>query len=253
MAPKIDELITAAQKSVDESTEESKAVAEARLAAFQEAKEAGITLSQDEVNNIIKTEKEKAEGAANDAWKEVLEMDLDEAKEILEGMNDEELQTLLGNSDSEEEGDEEESMPERVKTALRELKQEKDQLAESTHDFQRRYYDSDIASRLTNALRAEGLQDAYLDPAKRLSEYSKLVDKAMEGEVPSDDEIQQAAGSIKELSPVWFEDGSGEGSEDGSRVVAGVRVKDGIPATPRENRSAELTEAQRAERTASVY
>lgn len=248
--PKIDELITAAEKSVEESTEEDKARNEGYLKALEDARQAEITLSQAEVNNLLKSERETAEGKANDAWKEVLDMDLDEAKEILKGMNDEELQTLLGSEG--EEGESEESVAERFKTALQERDAKINSLSESQHDFQRRYFDTDIRSRLEAALRAEGLQDNYLDPAKRLSEYGKLVDKAMEGEVPSDHEIREAASSIKELSPVWFESQQDQAG-DGSRVVAGVTVRDGIPATPRENRSSELTEAQRAERTNSVY
>lgn len=252
MAPKIDELINAAQKSVNESSEESKAVAEARLAALQEVKEAGVTLSQDEVNGLIKSEKEKAEKGAHDSWREVLDMDLDEAKGILEGMNDEELQTLLGGDGSEGDGESEDTMADRIKAALEERDNRINSLGESQHDFQRKYYDERIQNRIAQSLRSEGLQDAYLDPAKRLSGYGDLVDAAMNGEEPSEEKIGEVVSGIKEMSPVWFQS-EGSSNDDGSRVVAGVRVRDGIPATPRANGSSELTEQQRAERANSPY
>lgn len=261
---KIDELITAAQKAVEQSTEADKASNEAYLKALQDAKQANIALDQDEVNAIAKSEREKAETDANKAWTDTLGMELKEAQDILGDMSDEELANLLpaegseGSSDGNGEG-EGESMSERIKNALAERDQAIESERERINTLSQSLYSERVENGLKEALRQKGLKDGRFDLARKLSGEADFVKKLMDGEQLEENAFSKAADSLYESSPEWFADSSESGDQ---RTIgsSGLKLREGagnpsggIPPTPEPRSPGELTDEQRAERAASAY
>lgn len=252
----IDRLIESAQTAVQQSTEENRPSNEAYLKALQDARERSIGFSQDELNSHIKTEREKAEFTANKAWKDTLGMELSEVSDILGDMSDGELAGLLPETEEGKDGEgETEPMSERVKSALAERDQALEGERERITSLSKSLYSERVENGLKEALRQKGLKDERFELARKLSGENDLVEKLTDGEELEENAFSKAADSLYESSPEWFSDGSSENGGQQTVGSAGLKLREGagIPPTPEPRGTSELTDDQRAERTASAY
>lgn len=258
----IDELIADAENAVKNADEASKPVEQAKLDQLKTLKGEGL-FTQADFNRHDRRLKEQYEGQ----FKEVLGMDLDEAKEVFEQLDDDTLSALSDALDSGAAGEgdssdgEEGPRLQQVVKAVNKLQADRDGLSETLTDLNRRYSKDKVEVAIEKAFRDAGLDDAFLAPAKSLAAYDDLVKKVADGKPVTSEEIGEKVESVKNLSGVWFktegDEGNGTGDKD-SLTVAGHRLKEeavrpAIPATPNGNESAELTDEDRAAKATSVY
>jgi hypothetical protein len=263
---KIDELIRQAQGALNKAKEEDKAAAQARLDALEEAKKAGVEMSNDEVNGVVT----RRQAEIDEKWKGVVGMSREQAEKFFEELNDDDLQALIaGAAGSEGDGSAggtgDKPPAERIAAALKERDAKIETLSNSFSELNRTYAKDKVDVAVREAFRSAGLDEKYLGPAKSLAAYDDLVEKLASGQPVTTEEIGAKVESVKGLSGVWFgsEAGGGEGNGSGGsagRTVAGVRIKEDavrphIPATPegRDGSAPEITDEDRAARATSVY
>lgn len=255
---KIDELITAAKKAVEdtETGTDARARAEYRLELLEEMKdEHKVTLSQDEVNGVVRKETDKAKDAADSTaseWSELLGMELDEAKTVMSEFDPETLESLAASGDGDGgDGDGDNASPpsgngeqapvlKSLQAAVENLRAENKEICDQNAEFQRTILSDRISSGLTKALKAGGLQDAFLEPARRLSGFDDLVKAAMDGNEPDEARFKEIAASVKSESQPWFEEPRNDDWP-------------GIEFTPVPGEPPRLTDEQRADASASVF
>jgi len=226
----IDKMIADAKKALEATEKDSseRAAAQAKLDALNSVKEAGIGFTQDDLNRVDRKTKEGYEASIKD----VLGMTLEEAKQVMADVEG----SLLDDGDGE---GEDPKLSKLVKT-LDANKTEVGNLRTSGEEFQRRYYTERVTNRLQGALKGAGLQEKYLTPAQRLASYDELIEKSMKGEEVPDERFAEIANSVKEASPVWFEPERNDDYPD-------------IPRTPEGDPPEQVTDQQRAERSAPVF
>lgn len=265
----IDELIAAAQKAYDDAPNEEKSEKRGALEALKRAKGEGL-FTQGDVNSIVKREKDSYERD----FRDVLGMDLKEAKEVFEQMDDDTLAALSdafsgdSSEDADDGDDDENPRLQKVVGAVKKLQADRDGLSETLTDLNRRYAKDKVDVAIKEALRGANLHKEYLDGEKYdelvrpVARYDDLVERVTRGEQLTQEDIAGKVERVKELSGVWFKEGDGDDGEDGATVAGhkitvgndAVVVRPHIPATPNSNgATAEITEEDRAARASSVY
>ncbi len=262
--PTIDEMIQAAREQAKNAEGEDKARAQARAEALLEMKSEGYTKTDTEVGGIVKRNRDEA-SAESGKWSELVGMDYAAAEKLFSEMNDGSIQSLLSGDSEDGDGDgegEERPMIERVSSLLEDRDARINDLSSCLDDVNKRYATDKVETAIRDRFREAGLDDSYLDPAKRLASYDDLVEKAAKGGDVTADEIAAKVDGVKELSGVWFgsSESSSDGDSNGGRTLpGGFKLKEeaisiGIPATPNGRVEAnDMTEEDRAARATSVY
>ena len=229
----LDKRIADAKEALEKAEEGTpeRAAAQARFDELTSIKEDGIGFTQDDLNRVDRQAKDGYENSIKD----VLGMTLEETKQVMASVEE----SLVGDGESGE-GNGDGNVLERMQSALKERDDKIGTLSSSHEDFQRRYYTERVTNRLGEAFRSAGLQDKYLTPAQRLASYDELIEKSMKGEEVKDEEFTAISDSVKEQAPVFFEPERNDDYPD-------------IPPAPNGETPAELTDQQRAERSAPVF
>jgi hypothetical protein len=192
-------MIADAKKAVEESSEasEEKVRAEAAVQALEQAKEAGYTLTQEDLNRVDKQNKDALNSLRED-MQNTLGTGWDEFKKMLEQVATDDPEMAPSDPDS--------SVLDRI---FDELKKRDDALESERNDrlaFQRELKQERLSHQLERQFKDLGLQESYQDAAREFvsPRLESIVDKAMKNE-DVDEDLKAQAERIKELSPVWFE------------------------------------------------
>lgn len=235
----IDELISDAQKAYDDAPNEEKSEKRGALEALKRVKGEGV-FTQADFNHHDKKLKQEYERD----FRDVLGMDLKEAKEVFEQMDDDTLAALsdafsgeVGDDEDDSGAGDENPRLQKVVGAVKKLQADRDGLSETLTDLNRRYAKDKVDVAVERAFRDAKLDvDTYLEPAKRLAAYDDLIERVTKGEQLTQEDIAAKVDSVKELSGVWFKEGDGDGVEGGDErdLRAGsdqVVIRPHIPPT----------------------
>lgn len=230
----LDKMIADARKNAEGSEGEDKLKAEGAVIALTQAKEAGYTLTQEDLNRVDKQNKQALNTLRADMEK-TLGTGWDEFKKTLE--------ETLSDDDEGEDGD---NPP--LQRIFAEIEKRDEAIAEERKErlnFQRELKQERLSSELNSHFEELGLQKPYQKAAQRFvsPSLSSLVDKAMAGEDVSED-LRAQANEVKELSGVWFEKPA-DPNEISLPNFPNTRGADG--SGPRQ-----LTDEERAERAESI-
>lgn len=254
MTGRIDQMLADAREAAKNAEGEEKVKAEARAAAILEMKGEGFKLSADEVGGLVKRKEDEAEANAR-KWEALLGMSLEETEKAVEDLD-------VG----EEDEDEETGTPgfARLTSQLQSLQAERESGKQELADLRSRYSADKVEVAFDEKFRDARIDPAFLDLAKEVAKYDDIIQEVASGKPVPSERINERVESIKTRSGVWFkpegeEDGNGQGSSGGGRVLAGgYKLKEEaarphIPATPNSRESTQITDEDRAARAASVY
>lgn len=235
----LDKMIADAQKRAEESEGEAKFTATIEAQALTRAKEAGYTLTQEDLNRVDKQNKDALNTLRQDMEK-TLGSGWDEFKKTLQDTLSDEPE-LEG---SEAEGDNPATL-QRIFSELEKRDKALEDVRAEGLAFQRELKQERLTSDINRRLKDLGLQDPYQDAAREFlaPRMDQIVEIAMKGQ-DVEEHLQAQAEKVKNLSGVWFEKPPDPNDVTTPRLPNGRLPSGGEPR--------QLTDAERLERSESV-
>lgn len=251
---RIKDMIRDAEEAVKNAPPEgdAKAKAESRLAFLKEMHEAGFTVNQDGINDVVAAETRKV----HDEWEGVVGSPISDTKELMDSISEEDLDNFAsasgdsnddGDGGSDPDGNSSANVLKLMREGLSEkdaelqtLRGELDGAKKQNETFQRTIMGDRVKGNLVSALKAEGLNDRYQSIALRNAQYDALLDDALKGNEPDVERLRDIARELKGESEVWF------------RQEPDPNLS-GIDFTPSAGEIPALTDEQRAEQSTPVF
>jgi hypothetical protein len=194
----LDQMIADAQNRAENAeTDEERLKASGHLDALTQAKEAGYTYTQDDLNRVDKQNKEALKTLRQD-MESTLGTGWEEFKEA--------MQEVAKDDPDMAPTDPEGSIMQKILGELSERDEAIKQVQAEGLAFKRELKAERLSKELSDHLESLDLQKSYARAAREFisPRLEAIVEKAMQGEDVSE-EIKTQANWVKELSPVWFE------------------------------------------------
>ncbi len=252
------DMIAAAQKKVDgvgdpgddAEKKAAKTVAEAELSALKSVEKEGYTFTQNDLNDVDRKAKVAA-GNTTQRMEKLFGTSLDNVETVLANLVEQSL-GITGDSGATGEGEGagagagefDANVLARVTSELKKRDETIGTLKQGQTDFQRMYYEREVKDSLAEQFGSLGLVNEFRPAAETYADkvvgYSDLVDKKMNGEAVTNEEIKAKAEAVKSASRPWF-------------AAPPNPDYPGIPPAPNGDPVVPLTDEQRANKSDAVF